>query len=112
VTPALFATGSLVRTGAANGSCCPTAPRTSSSFAPEASEYASPSNTPFHQHAIPPSWIGQPYTRWRPLRELPDSVLEGDIAPWFEQPGGGMQYKFDRPIEGYLDNEYLGVVDP
>ena len=33
------------------------------------------------------------------LKPLPEGVTEGTIAPWFEQPGGGIQYKFDHPIE-------------
>jgi hypothetical protein len=45
------------------------------------------------------------------LKPLPEGVTEGKIAPWFEQPGGGIQYKFDHPIEWYLDKGYLKDLD-
>jgi hypothetical protein len=31
-----------------------------------------------------------------------DDVLEGHALPWFQQPGGGVQYKFQLTIEEML----------
>lgn len=70
-------------------------------------EYASPAGTPFPDRALPPSSIGAGYHQYEVLRPLPEGVTEGRIAPWFEQPGGGVQYKFDRSIEWYETNGYL-----
>lgn len=71
-------------------------------------EYASPAGTPFDQRAIPPSSVNYEYHQYRVLKPL-DGVDEGQVAPWFEQPGGGTQYKFpkDRPLQWYVTNEYL-----
>ena len=73
-------------------------------------KFAAPSGTPFDQRALPPSDVGREYHRYKVLKELPESVTEGRIQPWFEQPGGAVQYKFDRPIKWYVDNGYLTEV--
>ena len=54
--------------------------------------------------------MGTDYTRYEVLKPLPESVTEGKIAPWFEQPGGGIQYKFDQPMSWYVRNGYLGEI--
>lgn len=81
-------------------------------FGPADGRYLSPADTPFDQRAIPPSSVASPYTQYRVLRELPDAVLEGRIAPWFEQPGGGLQYKFDEKISWYLREGYVEEIRP
>lgn len=79
-------------------------------YGPSDGDFASPSGTPFDQRALPPSSVGSNYTQYEVLKPLPDSVTEGAIAPWFEQPGGGVQYVFDHPISWYVENGYLGEV--
>jgi len=79
-------------------------------FGPADGKYASPADTPFPERAIPPSSISSDYTQYRVLKPLPEEVLEGKIAPWFEQPGGGVQYKFDHPISWYQERGYLEPV--
>ena len=74
-------------------------------------EYASPEGTPFDQRALPPSSAGAGYHRYEVLKPLPEGVTEGKIAPWFEQPGGGIQYKFDHSIEWYIEHDYLAPLD-
>lgn len=69
--------------------------------------FASPSGTSFEERALPPSSVGSAYTQYEVLRPLPEGVIEGRIAPWFEQPGGGVQYVFDRPLDWYVENGYL-----
>lgn len=69
--------------------------------------YASPADTPYGERAIPPSSIGHEYHQFEVIKPLPESVTEGKIAPWFEQPGGGVQFKFDRPMMWYVKNGYL-----
>ncbi|MGQ0623606.1 MAG: TNT domain-containing protein [Sporichthyaceae bacterium] len=75
-------------------------------------KFASPGGTSFDQRALPPSSVGSDYTQWRVLKPLPDSILEGDVAPWFEQPGGGVQYKFDHELTWYEKNGYLERITP
>lgn len=73
--------------------------------------FAAPIGTSFDQRALPSSDIGREYHRYRVLKPLPETVTEGRIQPWFDQPGGAMQYKFDRDIKWYVDNEYLEDLD-
>lgn len=78
----------------------------------EDGNFAAPQGTPFDQRALPPSDVAREYHRYRVVKPLPDSVTEGRIQPWFEQPGGAMQYKFaEHDIDWYVKNEYLEVVD-
>ena len=62
--------------------------------------------------SLPPSDVGREYHRYRVVKPLPDSVTEGRIQPWFEQPGGAMQYKFgEHDIRWYVKNGYLEELD-
>ncbi|GAA1437097.1 hypothetical protein GCM10009641_38280 [Mycobacterium cookii] len=80
-------------------------------YGPADGAYASPSGTLFDQRALPPSSVGSDYTQYEVLKPLPESVTEGKIAPWFEQPGGGVQYMFDEPMSWYVENGYLRKLD-
>ena len=62
--------------------------------------------TPFSMRSQPPSDIGREYHQYRVLRPL-DSALEGLVAPWFNQPGGGSMVVLGKPIRWYLDRGYL-----
>ena len=73
-------------------------------------KYASPVDTPFEQRALPPSSVGSSYSQYEVLKPLPESVTEGKIAPWFEQPGGGVQYKFEHDLSWYVENGYLAEI--
>ena len=74
--------------------------------------FTSPSGTDFSERALPPTNLTQPYYRYRIERPLPPEVTEGRIAPAFEQPGGGVQQYFDKPVEWYVDHGYLTQVYP
>jgi hypothetical protein len=76
----------------------------------ESGRYASPAGDSYGHRALPPSNIGRDYHEYEIVKPLPDSVTQGEIAPWFEQAGGGTQYYFDKPIEWYLKNGYLKEV--
>lgn len=65
-------------------------------------EYASPAGTGFEERALPPSALGRPLVRLRVTQPLPETVLEGPVAGAYEQPGGGVQYKFPQPIQSYI----------
>ncbi|OLT17209.1 hypothetical protein BJF80_03285 [Serinicoccus sp. CUA-874] len=80
-------------------------------FGFDSGEYAAPDRTAFDARAMPPSSTNFSYGRYRVLKPL-DGVLEGRTAAWFEQPGGGTQYKFPegRGLKWYLDNGYLEKV--
>jgi hypothetical protein len=44
------------------------------------------------------------------LKPLPPSVLEGPVKPWFDQPGLGKQYYFNKGMQQYVDAGYLKAV--
>lgn len=79
-------------------------------FSQDTGEYASPNGTPYGERALPPSNTGLPYHQYEVVKELPSDVTQGKIAPWFEQGGEGIQYKFDKPIKWYIDHGYLKEV--
>ncbi len=71
--------------------------------------YASPAGTPFEKRALPAS-----YRDTKPLKKYlvkkPVEVQAGEIEPWFDQPGRGIQYKFNKTIQELLDAEILKEV--
>lgn len=78
-------------------------------FGPRTGTYVSPEGIPFDQRALPPSSANFNYERYRVVRPM-DDVLEGDIAPWFEQPGGGWQYHLPHDVQWYIDHGYLELI--
>lgn len=60
-------------------------------------KYASPEGTPFEARSLPPSAKSLPNYIYEVQR--PITVQKSYIAPWFCQPGGGIQYKFPQSIK-------------
>ncbi|MEW2352590.1 glycohydrolase toxin TNT-related protein [Spirillospora sp. NPDC029432] len=52
--------------------------------------------TPFTERSLPPDWAGRPYQAFRLQRPL--RALTGVAVPWFDQPGGGTAYLFERSV--------------
>lgn len=81
---------------------------------PETAHHLYPFGTPFAERSLPPPLAEAAYSAYEVVRafegEHPD-VLEGVVAPWFEQPGGGGQVVLDRPIRFYADAGYLVRLD-
>lgn len=76
--------------------------------------YTSPSGTPFPERAIPPDSVGQPYFQYRvtkPFDEESGMPRAGAIAPWFEQPGGGVQFHLPKPVQWLEEHGYLTKVE-
>jgi hypothetical protein len=67
--------------------------------------------TPFPQRSLPADWQDREYHLYRLLRPL--QALTGTAVPWFEQPGGGTAYVFERSIAYLLaDGTLLEVHSP
>lgn len=49
-------------------------------------------NTPYEQRAVSPGTDQKPYSQFV-VRKPIEAVEEANIAPWFDEPGGGIQYK-------------------
>ena len=57
--------------------------------------YTSPEGTSFEERSIVPG--AGPYKSYEVVK--PVEVWSGETAPWFDQDGGGTQYKFDMTID-------------
>lgn len=68
--------------------------------------YLSPADTPFEQRALPPGKQADPYEKYTVLKEF--TVLQEEIAPAFNQPGGGVQLRARIPE---VENRYANVND-
>lgn len=58
--------------------------------------------------SLAPGTLKKPHYVYRVLKPLP--ALEGKAAPWFNHPGGGVQYDLVKSVEHWLTNGYLEVV--
>ncbi|KAH8884372.1 hypothetical protein GQ53DRAFT_880125 [Thozetella sp. PMI_491] len=89
-------------------------------FGSEYGAYTSPAAAPYMQRALPPSSLDTPqsdpsypynYHVYRLVK--PITVLAGPIAPWFGQPGQGVQYMFyNTTIMALVESKLLERVDP
>lgn len=68
-------------------------------------KFASPEGTPFSERSLPAENIELPLNSYEVVK--PISVHESIIAPWFDQSGYGIQYRFNNSIQYYLDNGFL-----
>lgn len=66
--------------------------------------YASPSGTPLELRSLPSSNSGV-LNSFEVLKPFP--VQSSTIAPWYNQPGGGIQYKLPKSINWLLDNRFI-----
>ncbi len=60
-------------------------------------QFFSPDGITWEQRALPPGTDEKPYIELEVLKDLPCS--RGEIAPWFDQIGGGIQYYTNKKIE-------------
>ena len=66
--------------------------------------YASPSGTPIELRSLPPSNSGG-LNSFEVLKPFP--VQSSTIAPWYNQPGGGIQYKLPKNINWLIENGFI-----
>ncbi|MCC9606768.1 TNT domain-containing protein [Blastopirellula sp. JC732] len=57
--------------------------------------------------SLAPGTLKKPHYVYRVLKPLP--ALEGKAAPWFGQPGGGVQYDLVKSVEHWLEQGFLEV---
>ncbi len=67
--------------------------------------FLAPADASYMGRAVPYDRFKMPYYRYTVVKPL--RVAAGKSAPWFDQPGGDIQYKTDRPIQVLLDQGYL-----
>lgn len=69
--------------------------------------YFSPAGIPYEQRALPPDQQGGYYTVYKVVKPIPCRM--GDIAPWFDAPGGGTQYMTSMTVKDLIDKKYIKV---
>jgi hypothetical protein len=60
-------------------------------------KYFSAEDVPLEQRSLPPGTEKKPLVKITILKDIPCS--SGVIAPWFDEPGGGIQYYTDQKIK-------------
>jgi hypothetical protein len=75
----------------------------------DSGRFLSPVGTPFEQRAIPNASKNEPYKIYEVLR--PFEVKSGKIAPWFDQPGMGVQYFSEKnSVQRLIEQGYIREV--
>ena len=72
-------------------------------------KFTAPANTPFGQRALPASYASQVPQKYKVVKPI-QNVEEGQIIPWFNQPGLGTQYKLEQSVQYYIDEGYLQII--
>ena len=78
-------------------------------YGPPTGKFTASANTPFPQRALPSSYESQTPQKYKVLKPIPN-VEEGQIIPWFNQPGLGIQYKLEKPVQYYIDEGFLQII--
>ncbi|TCJ16391.1 DUF4237 domain-containing protein, partial [Flaviaesturariibacter flavus] len=79
-------------------------------YGSEAGTFASPAGTPLNQRAMAPGSTAKPLTEYEVLK--PFDAKAGKTAPWFGEPGGGTQYKFDRSVSELKKAGIIRAIPP
>ena len=72
----------------------------------EGGRFVSPQGIPIGERSLAPGSGAEKIRKYQVLREIPDAV-QAEVAPAFNQPGGGVQILLDKPITWYVTNGYL-----
>lgn len=71
--------------------------------------FTAPVGTPFEMRSLPPEVkVTASYHVYEVVK--PFEALEGKTAPWFDQPGGGIQYKMPKTIKELINEGYIREV--
>lgn len=68
--------------------------------------FTSPEKTGYENRSVAPGTNLRPYNVFKVVKEI-EGVKAGNIAPWFDEPGGGIQYKMPRSVQDLLDGGFL-----
>ena len=70
--------------------------------------FLSPDGIPYPERALPYEQSKSRYHRYEVLKPLTAST--GPAAEWFDQPGGGIQYKTSKPVQELIKEGSLKEV--
>jgi len=71
----------------------------------EGGSFASKPEASYAQRSLPYDPATVPYQQYEVLKPLP--TMESEAAPWFDQPGGAPQYRFDKSFRDLVDEGFL-----
>lgn len=77
-------------------------------FGAETGRFFSPQGESYAARALPYVCGSLAYRVYRVVK--PIHVLAGNAAPWFDEPGGAMQYESDQPASALRNNGSLELV--
>jgi filamentous hemagglutinin len=78
-------------------------------FGGDSGTFFAPVGTPLEQRAMAPGADNAQLTKYKILKPLP--VESGEIAPWFDQPGGGTQYKAKLSAKQLVEQGYIEAIE-
>ncbi|WP_152659064.1 TNT domain-containing protein, partial [Arsukibacterium sp. MJ3] len=67
--------------------------------------FVSPDGTPFSARSLPASSANKPLNTYVVVK--PIQVEAGNAAPWFNQPGGGIQFELPKTVQELVDSGHL-----
>lgn len=70
-----------------------------------AGTFVSPQGTSYGARSLAPGTSLKPYRAFEVLK--PIEVLKGKVAPWFDEIGGGTQFKLNESVQELIDGGYL-----
>lgn len=65
--------------------------------------YAAPAGTTYEMRSLAPGTENEMV--WEVIK--PFDGFGGEVAPWFDQPGGGIQYQFKESVQWLKENGYI-----
>lgn len=71
--------------------------------------FVSPQGTPWAARALPETSVGKSLNAYEVLK--PIKADAGLVAPWFKQPGGGVQFELPASVQKLLDSKHLRRVE-
>jgi hypothetical protein len=77
-------------------------------FGQPTGNFLAPAEASYMGRAVPYDRLKMPYYRYEVVK--PVRVKAGKAAPWFDQPGGGIQYKTAVPVKALVDSGHLRQV--
>ena len=80
-------------------------------FTDEFGFFSSPAGESFGSRALPADYQNtKPYRKYKIIKEIPN-VKQGRAAPWFNQPGLGIQYQLPLSIDDLLNAGYIILIN-
>ena len=71
----------------------------------EGGTFVSPEGIPYSSRALAPGTEKKPYNVYEVIK--PIEVQAGKIAPWFNEPGGGIQYELSISVKKLIEDGFI-----